>query len=168
MFKAQWQRQHTALSFRQSARASRIIANSVNPIICRLHFYVSSDKQMLISDAPGLRGNKRSLGLIPVGVLYKLLFMMKPSGSLRNLHVFWAWLFSCRYILFYKHVNVHISFSPPPLSLPCKSALHTDECSALGSGVSFYDIPLISGDGKFVEVGRRIKALRPTFDISEK
>lgn len=65
-----WQRQHTALSFRESARASRIIANSVNPIICRLHFYVSSDKQMLISDAPGLQGNKRSLGLIPVGVLY--------------------------------------------------------------------------------------------------
>jgi len=39
MFKAQWQRRHTvALSFRESARASRIIANSVNPIIGRLHF----------------------------------------------------------------------------------------------------------------------------------
>lgn len=53
-----------------SARASRIIANSVNPIICRLHFYVASDKQRLISDAPLLRGNKGSLGRIPVGVLH--------------------------------------------------------------------------------------------------
>lgn len=71
---------HTSLlGFGESERASRIIANSVNPIICRLHFYVASDKQRLISDAPGLQGNKGSLGLIPVGgfVQMTFFFMMK-------------------------------------------------------------------------------------------
>lgn len=94
-------------------------------------------------------------------------FYDEASGSPRKMHVFGLGCLVAD-IFCFTNMLMYISLSPPPLSLPCKSALHTDECSALGSGVSFYDIPLISGDGKFVEVGRRIKALRPTFDISEK
>lgn len=88
--KAPWQRRRTAslLGFGESERASRIIANSVNPIICRLHFYVASDKQRLISDAPGLQGNKGSLGLIPVGGFVQMTFFFhdEASGSLRKMH----------------------------------------------------------------------------------
>lgn len=83
-------------------RTSRIIANSVNPIICRsvdVHFYVASDKQRLISDAPGLRGNKGSLGLMT--------FRMKRMKETRVFGL------GCEvadvkaiYIYFYKHVNV--------------------------------------------------------------
>ncbi len=58
-------------------RASRIISSSPNPFICRLHFYVVSDKQRLISDAPGLRGNKGSLVLIPVRMTFRMKRMKK-------------------------------------------------------------------------------------------
>lgn len=62
--KALWQ-QHTV-----NARIT--YANSPNPIICRFHFYVASDKQRLTSDALDLRGNKGSLGLIPIRMTFRM------------------------------------------------------------------------------------------------
>lgn len=111
------------------------------------------------------RGIREVLDWFRSGFCTNDFFMMKQVAHWERCT---AGLWSCRY--FYKHVNVHISFPPPTPFAPSQAHYTRTHWWVRCTGFRrfLYDIPLISSDGKFVEVGRRIKASRPTFDITEK
>ncbi len=147
-----------------AAYARITYANSPNPIICRFHFYVASDKQKLISDALDLRGNKGSLGMIPVRMTIRLKLMKKTRVFGLGCEV--ADIYRPIYICI--NMSMYISLLPPPP--PTRSLASAPHAHTLVSAVHWVQaFPLryfIDLRRRKIRGGwRRIKASRPTFDI---
>lgn len=119
-------------SFGESARASRITANSVNPVIRRLHInairLIRKGCYQMHRVCSGLRGNKGGLWL-GFGTNDSRVAHLKLG--IVKVHVF---IQMCATLQFNKNMVMHIFHS-----LPLKRTTHarTNKCSALGSGVSF-------------------------------